>query len=68
MDAGASGAGAGPPVTDPSEIENLLAWRGQTISASTIDAARQPWWVQTAVKAMKVPAFGWVMTTFWSAG
>ena len=53
MDAGANGAGAGPPVTEPSEIENVLPWQGQTIIASTIEATRHPWWVQTAVNALK---------------
>src|SRR5580765_5467221 len=29
-------------------------------------ATWQPWWVQVALNALKVPAVGWVTTTFWS--
>lgn len=49
--------------TDPSLIEYWLPWQGQTISAPWDWVTGHPWWVQTEVKARKLPAVGWVMIT-----
>src|SRR5690242_6356564 len=45
-------------------MENLLPWQVQSISSPLISATTQPWWVQTALKALKSPSVGWVTTTF----
>src|SRR4051812_20983749 len=38
----ASGAGAGPPVTEPSAAENLLPWQGQLIGPLATLLTGQP--------------------------
>ena len=43
---------AGPFATEPSAILNLLPWHGQAISPSATVLTVQPWWVQTALKAL----------------
>ena len=40
----------------------VLPWHGHGISPSELDSTRQPWWVQTAEKALKSPSVGWVTT------
>ncbi len=47
-----SGLGAGPAVTEPSLIEYLLPWHGQSMVPSAILLTRQPWWVQTLLNAL----------------
>ena len=47
---------AGPCSTEPSAAENTLPWQAQLILPSATDDTRQPWWVHTALKALKVPA------------
>src|SRR5690349_20571354 len=42
----------------------LLLWHGQLITPSASLATSQPWWVQTLLNALNVPAVGWVIT--WS--
>ena len=39
-------------------------WHGHGISPSVLDSTRHPWWVHTAVNALKSPSVGWVTTTF----
>ena len=45
-------------------MANLLPWQGQSIVPAATLLTVQPWWVQTAENALKVPACGWVTTTF----
>src|SRR3954451_15008023 len=45
-------------------MENLLPWQSQLMVPSETLATRQPWWVQTAEKALNSPSVGWVTTTF----
>src|SRR5436305_416790 len=60
------GLSPGPATfTDPSVIEYRLPWHGQLIVPSLTSLTGQPWWVQTAENALKVPAVGWVTTTDW---
>lgn len=56
--------GAGPDFTDPSLTEKCELWHGQMISPPETVPTVQPWCVHTALKPLKVPAAGWVMTTF----
>src|SRR6476469_10351305 len=63
----ASGALAGPDCGEPSSRENLLPWQGHGMSPSVLDSTRQPWWVHTAVNALKSPSVGWVSTILESA-
>src|SRR5690348_6944281 len=60
----ASGAGAGPPLTEPSAAENRLPWHGQLITPLETLLTVQPACVQMALKHLKVPFAGWVTTTF----
>jgi hypothetical protein len=55
---------AGPPSTEPSSSENVLWWQVHVMALLSILDTRQPWCVQTALKALKSPSAGWVMTTF----
>src|SRR3954453_17178062 len=43
-------------------MEKRLPWQGQTIVLSSTLSTRHPWWVQTAVNALKSPLVGWVTT------
>lgn len=47
-------------------MRNLLPWQGQLMVPSATVFTMQPWWVQTAEKALNSPAWGWVTTTFLS--
>jgi hypothetical protein len=49
-------------MTEPSLALNTEPWQGQVIWLSETEPTVQPEWVQTAVKALKVPALGWVIT------
>ena len=62
-----SGLFAGPLTTEPSVIENLLPWQVQSMSSPSISATTQPWWVHTALNALKSPSVGWVTTTLSAA-
>ena len=53
---------AGPFTTEPSSIEKALPWHSHMMSPSETELTMQPWWVQTAVKHLKSPWFGWVTT------
>lgn len=59
-----SGFWAGPLATAPSAMRNSLPWQAQLIVPFETVATMQPWWVQTAEKALKPPFSGWVTTTF----
>lgn len=48
MSAAGSGCWAGPFVTLPSVMLNLLPWQAQLMVPSDTSATRQFWWVQTA--------------------
>ena len=43
-------------------IENSLPWHGQMITPPSTLLTSQPWWVQTLLNALNVPAVGWVIT------
>jgi hypothetical protein len=62
-----SGFVAGPFCTDPSAILNSLPWQGHLITPFDTPPTVQPWWVHTAVNALKAPWLGWVTTTFSAA-
>src|SRR2546423_13649448 len=40
----------------------MLPWHGQLIVPSVTWSTVQPWWVQVAENASKVPALGWGIT------
>src|SRR5579859_6753833 len=67
-DTAASGELAGPETTEPSLALNCEPWHGHWMTLFEMVDAVQPWWVQTAVKALYSPALGWVTTTLadWS--
>ena len=58
-----SGLGAGPAVTWPSVMLNLLPWHGQSMVPSATLLTVQPMCVQIALKALYSPVAGWVTTT-----
>jgi hypothetical protein len=62
-DLAGSGLGAGPACTEPSPMLNWLPWQGHMIRPPATLPTVQPWCVQVALKALKVPAAGWVTTT-----
>ena len=62
MAIGSSALDAGPLATDPSAMWKLLPWQGQTMSPLATLPTVHPMWVQTAVKALNVPALGCVST------
>ena len=51
---------AGPLLTSPVAMSNSLPWQAQLMVPSFDARTVQPWWVQTAEKALKSPAVGWV--------
>lgn len=59
-----SGSVAGPCSTEPSATLKRLLWQAQSMVPSRTSDTMQPWWVQTAEKALKSPASGWVTTIF----
>src|SRR5436305_2218902 len=58
-----SGARAGPAATPPVVTLNLEPWQGQLMVPWPTLLTRHCMWVQTALKAWKSPAVGWVTTT-----
>ena len=50
--------------TLPFLMLNWLPWHGQSMVPLATWSTRQPWWVHTALNALKWPAAGWVTTTF----
>lgn len=53
---------AGPETGDPSAREKWLAWHVHSIDSAVTRLTAQPAWGQVLVKALKVPATGWVTT------
>src|SRR5207249_2436331 len=60
---GVSGRGGGPDTTVPSSMRKTPGWQGQPIFPSCTVLTRQPACVHAALKALNVPAAGWVTTT-----
>ena len=60
----ASAFGAGPFFTEPSAAEYWLPWQWHWMVSPLTEPTVQPWCVQTAVNALKLPSVGWVTTTF----
>src|SRR6476469_3785370 len=62
-----SGEEAGPFLTAPVVMSNLLPWHAQLMVPLATSARMHDWCVQTALNALNSPEVGWVTTTFWSA-
>ena len=52
---GGNGRGAGPRMTAPFTALYSLPWQGQVITPFAFESTVQPWWVQTAEKALSTP-------------
>src|SRR4051812_33341215 len=64
---GVSPVGAGPDTRSPVAASKWLWWHGQMIWPPSTEPTMQPWCGQTASKALKAPAVGWVTTVLVSA-